>query len=710
MTMPGLFANPSFRRSITEKEAYIEILDTNKELRKELGEEITENKLKDKKLKALSRELETCYRAISHQDSTIIAHEDEIESLKTEIKSLKQRLYKALQDLRHKGDASTAQDIHILRLEDMVEQLKKRIREITDKKVFQINSSPMALPDILRNIGTALDRVERYIDGDTSFNPKNTLNGIRISVTTIREHMERHVQDNANLQDLLNASHRQTNRTMNDITNFRNDCLRNVQMMEQAWRDERQARQQRDDEIINLRDTVCENVYEKCWWKRRYTACTQQAQNLKRYYRQSRNDIGLLEYNRDRLFNRYQKWKAREINSRQIILNLQNNPLINPPNMAEARRQPLYNTIATIFAKHEQYTGQESPDDYLDKIWNSISHLEPNMTALENVNAGDFDDAIKLGLLKSKLGGKYIPVPANDPYNGANPINSPASLRTWMRSKYQRETIGSQQVAFQRLTQERFLPSDSPDTYEKRIRPLLLGIADNDARVLGFLKSHLSGDLFTWMRIANPAGIDAFFIQLKDLWLERNPSVSTGQIPILHQPELQSILPTPIPLKDDFKIRLARDLQYARIATDDATLEKFIYDDLKKKLGKTTAHVRKSPFESRSVNATKKVVRKVVQKPPVKRIIRLCSVCRKAGHIKTNCPGVKTTKKVNYVYQNAEKDLITREPPDDSEEPEIEYVLEEEVRDGSEPEIEYVLEEEVEEDVEYVDDDDSNLN
>jgi hypothetical protein len=56
------------------------------------------------------------------------------------------------------------------------------------------------------------------------------------------------------------------------------------------------------------------------------------------------------------------------------------------------------------------------------------------------------------------------------------------------------------------------------------------------------------------MRIANPAGIDAFFIQLKDLWLECNPSVSTGQISILHQPELQSVLPTPISLKDDFKI------------------------------------------------------------------------------------------------------------------------------------------------------------
>ena len=34
------------------------------------------------------------------------------------------------------------------------------------------------------------------------------------------------------------------------------------------------------------------------------------------------------------------------------------------------------------------------------------------MTALENANAGDFNDAIKFGLLKTKLEGKYIPVSA----------------------------------------------------------------------------------------------------------------------------------------------------------------------------------------------------------------------------------------------------------------------------------------------------------
>src|SRR3954468_4876034 len=36
-----------------------------------------------------------------------------------------------------------------------------------------------------------------------------------------------------------------------------------------------------------------------------------------------RADRGLLEYNRDRLYERYEKWKAKEKNSRQNILNLQ---------------------------------------------------------------------------------------------------------------------------------------------------------------------------------------------------------------------------------------------------------------------------------------------------------------------------------------------------------------------------------------------------
>ncbi len=48
--------------------------------------------------------------------------------------------------------------------------------------------------------------------------------------------------------------------------------------------------------------------------------------------------------------------------------------------------------------------------------------------------------------------GKYLPVPAQDPYNENANINTPATLHAWMRSKYQRETVGSQQSALQRLT------------------------------------------------------------------------------------------------------------------------------------------------------------------------------------------------------------------------------------------------------------------
>jgi hypothetical protein len=150
----------------------------------------------------------------------------------------------------------------------------------------------------------------------------------------------------------------------------------------------------------------------------------------------------------------------------QQILVLQNNPL---GNMADARYLPVLTMIALVLAKTKPYIGQEPPDDYLDRLIQSISFAQEHMTVLENANAGDFDDVVKCDIFKAQMGGKYLPVPAQDPYNENANINSPATLRAWMRSHYQRETVGSRQSALQRLTQERFLPTDSPDTYEKRI-------------------------------------------------------------------------------------------------------------------------------------------------------------------------------------------------------------------------------------------------
>jgi hypothetical protein len=81
-------------------------------------------------------------------------------------------------------------------------------------------------------------------------------------------------------------------------------------------------------------------------------------------------------------------------------LALQNNPL---GNMADARRLPVLNLIAPILAKNKPYTGQEPPDDYLDRLIQSISFAQGHMTVLENANARDFDDAVKCNIYKSQM-------------------------------------------------------------------------------------------------------------------------------------------------------------------------------------------------------------------------------------------------------------------------------------------------------------------
>ncbi|RIB28220.1 hypothetical protein C2G38_1564776 [Gigaspora rosea] len=126
------------------------------------------------------------------------------------------------------------------------------------------------------------------------------------------------------------------------------------------------------------------------------------------------------------------------------------------------------------------------------------------------------------------MAGKYTNIPAQ---HAGNNIDTPARFIAWLRHKYQTETVGTQQVATQRLAQEKFLPFDNPESYEARIQPLLLGVADNDANILGLLKGHLSGELYTWMKIANPANITAFFTELKNMYLERPPNLYRGSIP-----------------------------------------------------------------------------------------------------------------------------------------------------------------------------------
>jgi chromosome segregation ATPase len=215
--------------------AYSQLLDTNQELRSELRDEIFINKSNEKKIHILKKELEQCFRTISFQDKTIIAHEEEIESLKTEINSLKQHLQKTLQDLRHKGNASTFQDIHILRLEDKVERLKARIRILIDKKI-SINALDMATANLITNINRGLDRIENHIRGAGTplQNPFNILDGIRGSLNTIRATLQNITTERDQYQNILNDENRQVRDLRQQLNDSRNQNLRSQRLLDES--------------------------------------------------------------------------------------------------------------------------------------------------------------------------------------------------------------------------------------------------------------------------------------------------------------------------------------------------------------------------------------------------------------------------------------------------------------------------------------------
>ena len=246
--------------------------------------------------------------------------------------------------------------------------------------------------------------------------------------------------------------------------------------------------------------------------------------------------------------------------------------------------------------------------------------------------------------------------------------------------------VGTSRDALKALANEKFTPMDTVDTYENRIKPYTLGLPYND--VLPYLYEHMPNYMEIRLRQANPADLNAFFTNLRKIWLEsRGRNVGSSE-----QPSPAPIVTAPIqqPVKDDFKLRLARDLQYARIATDDVTLEKFIYEELTNRLSKSANYIRRDPFTPKNTYATKKVTKKAGPKV-ITKVIRRCSVCGKTGHTKVNCPasgkGV-CVKKVNYVYQDESDD-----PPEVEEEYIEESIIVDDSDDDDDEEDDYVEDE-----------------
>ncbi|PKK57304.1 hypothetical protein RhiirC2_798285 [Rhizophagus irregularis] len=369
--------------------------------------------------------------------------------------------------------------------------------------------------------------------------------------------MQRHAQDAINLQGQLNTAHnllnnanRQINNFFNDMANVRNECLRRAQLLTIAYNNEANERRR--------------------WWQ----IAQERQTNGQRMAFRKQNRINILVREKAVLQILARRRKAEEtwqnlIGHGQNILNLQNNP---PGNMATI--QDVMHTISPALAQLPNYDGQEPPDVYYQKLRNINEMARPLAVA-------GFNAQLRSNVMRNKMTGRFAPVPANNPYNGNNVINNEPEFLNWLQGKYREIMVGTNRSAIFALVNEKFFESDTPDSYERRIKPLVQAMPDADA--LPYLFNHLPSDLEMRVRIANPATVNAFFTELRNIWHE-----SAGK-------RIQAPTPTPVsfttqPQKDDFKIRLARDLAYSGIVTDDATLENFIYEELQKRLGGKTAH------------------------------------------------------------------------------------------------------------------------
>src|SRR3954453_6313339 len=228
--------------------AYSQLLDTNQELRSELQDEISNNKINEKKIRSLVKELKQCYQTISLQDNSIIAHEKKIEELKSEISDLRKQLRVLQQDKKFKDEVGSIQDGRIIELENKVGNLKTRIRILIDKKI-SINALDMATANLIANVNRGLDRIENHIRGvgTPMQNPTNAIDGIRGSLNTIRVTLQNITTERDQYQNILNDTNNWERNYRNQLRDSRNQNLRLQQLLDESQVQVERTMRERDN-------------------------------------------------------------------------------------------------------------------------------------------------------------------------------------------------------------------------------------------------------------------------------------------------------------------------------------------------------------------------------------------------------------------------------------------------------------------------------
>ncbi|GET50741.1 hypothetical protein GLOIN_2v1885507 [Rhizophagus irregularis DAOM 181602=DAOM 197198] len=601
------------------EQAYLDLLNSNFALRKELILEETNNISNKEKIRKLTKEIEACERYIFYLEKNLVSREDEIDQLKAECQSTLVELGKYRDHLELKEEALVAQDERIIQLEDTVDKLKKCIQELSlckgkiemdeDNELFnpilRILDRRRAVADCVSEIRLFFDRNRIPIpqDIDDVFNATTqSLDEIIRQAALMQEIGVDQLNQIEGLQTLLGESLDRTNALNQDLIRVRDDFTYETN----ARRHWETVAQQNQARIAGIQIA---NLGIRFLNRRKDAQLANQQNQLVNQQNQianQQNQIAEHRRNAHRLMLRYnadtERWRRRHAG----CIPLQNNP----PNMATI--QDVMHTISPGLAQLPFYDGQEPPDSYYQKLRAVNEMARPLAVAV-------FNAAMRCSVMKNKMSGRFIPVPANNPYNANAAINTEPEFLNWLQGKYRDVMVGTNQGAIIALMNESFSPIDTPDTYAKRIRSLAQGQVY--AEILPYLYNHLPDVLEMRVRIAAPADLDAFFNELQKL--------------------------------ADIAVRLG----YTGDITNPVAIHTFIESDLTRKLGGQTQHLRKDHFGTGQV---KKVTKTTKSSPK-----RHCSNCGRTGHSKNKCSRSKRTKKVNNThivdYEESESDEKTDE-------------------------------------------------
>src|SRR6266480_4530859 len=244
-------------------------------------------------------------------------------------------------------------------------------------------------------------------------NPANVIDGIRGSLNTIRVTLQSTTAERDQYQNLLNETNERERVLIQQLRDMRNENLRFQRLLdesraqtERTVRERDNAQGERDLAMLAYNNERQESHH----WMFSYRDKDRRVQGLLRekFAKQLlyQRDTNRLQQNTQRLqtnaqnqINRMLVIIARKqtrigellrekfvfqlvirqrdqniLNLQGQILALQNNPLLNMSN-AHLRRLPLLKILNPNLEKFQSYTGQEPPDEYLDKVIQSWAYL-----------------------------------------------------------------------------------------------------------------------------------------------------------------------------------------------------------------------------------------------------------------------------------------------------------------------------------------------